>query len=66
VVIYEADNRDLTYYLELGHLTTSEKTRPFAQFLPVSHEEKCNIKVKDKLTNIYRLGMGLEPLHEII
>jgi hypothetical protein len=32
--------------LELGHLTTSDKTTPFAQFSPVSHEVKFETEVK--------------------
>jgi hypothetical protein len=40
--------------------------RPVARFLPVSHEVKFEMKVKDKLLKIYLLGLGLEPLHKLI
>jgi hypothetical protein len=66
VVRYEAGNQNLTCYLELGHLTTSEKTTPFTQFLPVSHEVKFETKVKDKLLTIYPLSIHPGPLHKLI
>ena len=49
-----------------GHLTTSEKTMLFAQFLLVSHEATFETRVKDKLLTIYLLSLGPEPLHEMI
>jgi hypothetical protein len=66
VVSYEAGDQNLTRYLELGHLTTAEKTTPFAQFLSVSHEIKFETKVKDKLLTIYPLRMHLGPLNKMI
>jgi hypothetical protein len=66
VVSYEAGDQNLTRYLELGHLTTAEKTTPFAQFLSVSHEVRFETKVKDKLLTIYILRMHLERLHKMI
>lgn len=66
MVRYEAGDQNLTRYLELGHLTTAEKTTPFAQFLSVSHEIKLETKVKDKLLTIYLLRMHSGPLNKMI
>jgi hypothetical protein len=65
-IIYEAGNQNLTCYLELGHLTTSEKTTPFAQFILVSHEVRCETGVKDILLTIYPLSLGPGPLYQMI
>jgi hypothetical protein len=35
-VKYEAGNLNLTCYLVLGHVATSEKMTPFEQFLPIA------------------------------
>jgi hypothetical protein len=66
VVSYEAGDQNLTRYLELGHLTTAEKTAPFAQFLSISHGIKFETIVKDELLTIYSLRMHIGPLNKII
>jgi hypothetical protein len=59
VVSYEAGDQNLTRYLGLGHLTTAEKTTPFAEI-------KFETKVKDNLLTIYPLRMHLGPLNKVI
>jgi hypothetical protein len=66
VCLERLSNQSLMCYLELGHLTTSEKTTLFAQFLLVSHEVRCETGVKDKFLTICPLSLGPGPLYQII
>ena len=65
-VRYEAGNPNLTYYLVLGHVATSEKTTPFEQFLPISHEVKFESGVEDRFLSIYLLSLAQKQLEKML
>jgi hypothetical protein len=61
-----AGNQDVTQYLELGHMTLSEKTMPFTQYLVDFLEIKFETDVKAKLLTIYLLSLSTESFNQMI